>query len=138
MTLPSPPAPLQERERRGVTRRLHLEGPDGPLTCYATLNLGPDGAPCELLIRANKQGTLEHGLLHCLGLMVTTALGSGVSLATIAAALKGVEFEPQGVTGSPEIPMVRSVVDYLARWLETKETKNETQSTLDGAVPEDA
>ena len=25
---------------------------------------------------------------------------------------------PSGLTGNPEIPMVKSIVDYLARWLE--------------------
>lgn len=104
-------------DRTGRTRRLHLEGPEGSLTCYATLNADLSGAPIELILRASKKGTLERGLLHCLGRVVTIALQHGVPLGTIVESLKGVVFEPAGLTGARDIPMVKSVADYLARWL---------------------
>jgi hypothetical protein len=120
-TAPISEAALQP-ERGGITRRLHLEGPDGPLTCYATLNRDDTGALAELIICANKQGTMEHGLLHCVGLLASLALQNGVPAERIIAALRGVEFEPNGLTGTKDIPIVRSVSDYLAKWMEAHVT----------------
>ena len=107
-------------ELNGTTRRLHLEGPDGPLTCYTTLNRDNAGALAELIICANKQGTMEHGLLHCMGLLVTLCLQAGVPAERVIGTLRSVEFEPCGITGTKDIPMVRSVADYVAKWMEAQ------------------
>src|SRR5690606_3722644 len=56
-------------------------------------------------------------------------------------------FEPSGFTGNPRIPMARSVVDYLARWMASKFLSEEDQrlagvlppaETADAAEPADA
>jgi hypothetical protein len=116
-------------DRSGVTRRLHLEGSEGSLTCYATLNRDASGQPIELILRASKKGTLERGLLHCLGLVVTIALQHGVPAGTLTAALRGTNFEPAGGTGCKDIPWVKSISDYVAMWMEVQNARTSTLTT---------
>ena len=129
----------------GITRKLHLSAPDPEhdLTCYASL-FWRDGKPDQIQLACNKQGSVERGLLHVLADIVTlalrqgvpmaavkalalrhdipmeevTALPQGIPLESITAQLKGTNFEPGGVTGSPDIPMASSIADYLGKWLD--------------------
>jgi len=104
----------------GITRRLHLPDGNGGLTCYAVLSWdGPK--PIRLQLNCNKQGSVERGLLHVLADVVTLALQHGVPLPEITARLKGVAFDPAGVTGDRAIPIVSSLADYLGRWLDSTE-----------------
>lgn len=108
-------------ERPGVTRQFKLRQADGTeLVLYGTKSYDR-GEVRELILTCNKQGSLERGLLHVLGVTASLALQGGVPLTKLIDKWRGIEFEPQGLTGNPEIPMVKSIVDYLAKWLE-KET----------------
>ncbi len=112
----------------GVTRRLHIKGSDGypdGMTCYATLHKRDDGHPVALSLTCNKLGALDHGLLTALALTATVALEAGVPLERLAADWKGMQFDPAGMTGAKDIPMVKSIVDYLGRWLETQVVREE-------------
>lgn len=108
--------------RNSITHRFTIRQGDplGALKVYVTVGLYEDGRPGEIFLTADKQGTLERGLLHCLALMVSTMLQHGISLAKVADKLKGVKFEPSGLTSNKKIPMVSSVADYLGRWLEQR------------------
>lgn len=104
----------------GTTRKMHLnDGGDG-LTTYVTLSWR-GGKPVRLGLAASKQGTFERGMLWSLAESITIGLQHGVPLSTYAARLKGAAFDPAGVTGNPDIPMVSSLSDYLARYLAAAE-----------------
>jgi ribonucleoside-diphosphate reductase alpha chain len=106
-------------ERESITRKLCV----GDLKVYATVGLREDGSPGEVFLVGKKVGDLERGLFHALALMISTALQHGVPLEKVVEKLKHLHFEPAGVTGSKEIPMVASIADYLARWLEARFVK---------------
>jgi ribonucleoside-diphosphate reductase alpha chain len=109
------------RDRAGITHRFTIgaPGPDG-LKGYITANCYPDGRPAEVFLTLHKTGTLERGMSNALAVVVSMALQHGIPLATITSHLKGMTFEPQGPTSNPAIPWVKSLADYLGRWLELK------------------
>ena len=100
-------------ERDSVTRKIQI----GTLEGYAIVGLYSDGRPGELFLTFQGEGSMERGLSHALALMISIALQHGVPLEKIVDKLKGLSFEPAGLTGNSKIPMVSSVADYLARWL---------------------
>lgn len=103
-------------ERGGITHKFTV----GHLKGYVTVNLYPDGRPAEMFLTVDRVGGLERGMCHALAVMVSTALQHGVPLSKIVEKLKGMTFDPQGVTGNHQIPLVKSVADYLGRWLELR------------------
>jgi ribonucleoside-diphosphate reductase alpha chain len=82
-----------------------------------TVGLREDGTPGELFLSIKKVGSLERGLFHTVALLVSIALQHGVPLAKICDKLTGIHFEPCGITSNKDIPLCRSIVDYVARWL---------------------
>ena len=48
---------------------------------------------------------------------VSVALQYGVPLNGPVNKFAHVRFEPSGFTGNPEIPIAKSIVDYIFRWL---------------------
>ena len=109
-------------ERQSVTKKLKI----GFLKGYITVGLHEDGQPGEVFLHLDKAGTIERGLCHTLAVIVSLALQRGVPLAEIVGKLKGVCFEPAGVTGDPTVPIVNSIVDYVGRYLEGKFLQGET------------
>jgi ribonucleoside-diphosphate reductase alpha chain len=103
-------------ERSGVTHRFKVADLKG----YLTVNCYPDGRPAEVFLTVHQVGGLERGMSHALAVMISTALQHGVPLSKIVEKLKGMTFEPQGVTGNKDIPLVKSLADYLGRWLERR------------------
>ena len=104
-------------ERNSVTRKMRI----GDFKGYATLGYFEDGRPGELFFTLHKAGSVEHGMCHALGLVISLALQSGVPLSSIANKLTGLQFEPRGFTGATDIPLVTSIADYLGKWLSSKE-----------------
>jgi ribonucleoside-diphosphate reductase alpha chain len=58
------------------------------------------------------------GLLDCIGILTSVALQYGVPLGTLVNKLSHVRFEPSGPTKSPQIPIAKSIIDYIFRWME--------------------
>ena len=102
--------------RQGVTHRFTVGGLKG----YITANCYPDGRLAEVFLIVKQVGTLERGMAHAVAILISIALQHGVPLSKIVDKLKGLTFEPQGVTSNPAIPMARSILDYVGRWLESK------------------
>jgi ribonucleoside-diphosphate reductase alpha chain len=107
--------------RDGVTHRFSIADVKG----YVTVGCYEDGRPGEVFLTCKKVGSLEHGLLNALGLMISTSLQYGVPLERVVGALRGISFDPAGVTKNPNIPFASSVCDYLAKWLEIRFLKKE-------------
>ena len=64
-----------------------------------------------------KEGSTVCGLMDTLATSVSLALQYGVPLKDVVNKFAHVRFEPSGFTGNPEIPIAKSLVDYIFRWL---------------------
>lgn len=104
-------------ERAGTTRKLHLKDQHTDLEVYATLSRYPDGRLGELLLFSNRTGSMEHGLLHTVGVLVSLLFQAGVAPTKVIEKMEHVTFEPAGFTGEPDIPTASSIVDYVASFM---------------------
>lgn len=103
-------------ERNSITHKFQV----GELEGYIIVGLYPNGDPGEVFLTIQKPGTVERGLADALAIMISLALQSGVPLVKIAEKLRGLQFEPRGLTKNPQIPLARSVADYIGQWLEKR------------------
>jgi ribonucleoside-diphosphate reductase alpha chain len=51
---------------------------------------------------------------------VSMALQYGVPLQALCTKFSHARFEPSGFTGNPEIPIAKSIMDYIFRWLASR------------------
>jgi ribonucleoside-diphosphate reductase alpha chain len=115
----APPKALRHRlpgERASVTHKFSIAGHEG----YITVGLYKDGTPGELFIRMAKEGSTVAGLMDSFALAVSMALQHGVPLRLLCEKFTHTRFEPSGFTGNPEIPIAKSMMDYIFRWLEIR------------------
>jgi ribonucleoside-diphosphate reductase alpha chain len=116
VTLTGEPKPYRRRlpdERRAVTHKFQVAGHEG----YITVGLYPDGQPGEIFLKMAKEGSTVSGLMDSLATMTSIALQYGVPLRDLVNKFGHVRFEPAGFTGNQEIPIAKSIVDYIFRWL---------------------
>lgn len=110
--------PVAVRTRPARARNGHsTEVSIGGLTIHLTITELPDGQPGEIFIRAGKQGSTLAGLCEALSLTASLALQHGVPLSDIVTRLRGMHYEPAGLTSDPDVPRVTSLSDYLAQRL---------------------
>jgi ribonucleoside-diphosphate reductase alpha chain len=103
-------------ERRSITHKFAIGGHEG----YITVGMYEDGTPGEIFIKMAKEGSTLSGIMDGFALSVSIALQYGVPLKALVDKFIHTRFEPSGWTGNPEIPMAKSVLDYIARWLGAK------------------
>jgi ribonucleoside-diphosphate reductase alpha chain len=101
------------RRRKGHTTTVNIGGE----RFHLTTNQGEDGTLGEVFIRWGKQGTSSAGLVDTYATALSVGLQHGVPLAELIRPGLDLQFVPNGHTDDPEIPRVRSAVDYLARRL---------------------
>ncbi|MBN2064419.1 MAG: vitamin B12-dependent ribonucleotide reductase [Sedimentisphaerales bacterium] len=99
--------------RRSITHKFDVGGHEG----YLTVGLYEDGSPGELFITMAKEGSTVGGLMDAFGTCISMALQYGVPLSTLVAKFSHARFEPAGMTNNRDIPMAKSLIDYIARWL---------------------
>jgi len=115
----STPAPRRERlpdTRRSVTHKFNVGGHEG----YVTVGLYDDGRPGELFITMAKEGSTIGGLMDAFGTAVSMSLQYGVPLEVYVKKFSHNRFEPWGYTKNPDIPVAKSLVDYIFRWMGTE------------------
>ncbi len=100
-------------ERAAVTHKFDVAGHEG----YITIGLYPDGQPGEIFLKMAKEGSTVSGLMDSLATSVSLALQYGVPLRDLVNKFAHVRFEPSGFTGNQEIPIAKSIVDYVFRWM---------------------
>jgi ribonucleoside-diphosphate reductase alpha chain len=100
-------------ERTAITHKFDISGHEG----YITVGLYPDGQPGEIFLKMAKEGSTISGLMDTLATSVSLALQYGVPLRDVVNKFAHVRFEPSGFTGNPEIPIAKSLVDYIFRWM---------------------
>jgi hypothetical protein len=76
-----------------------------------------DGSLCEVRIAWGKHGSSAAGLMDAYATALSAGLQHGVPLADLLRPGLGLRFAPYGDTDDPEIPRVRSIVDYFSRRL---------------------
>jgi ribonucleoside-diphosphate reductase alpha chain len=99
--------------RQAVTHKFDIAGHEG----YITVGLYEDGSPGELFITMAKEGSTIGGLMDTIGTLVSLSLQYGVPLETLVKKFAHQRFEPSGFTKNPDIPIAKSITDYLFRWL---------------------
>ena len=82
-----------------------------------TANQRDDGSLGEVFIHWGKHGTSSAGLVSTYAIALSMGLQHRDPLAELSRPGLGLYFLPNGRTDDPEIPRVRSAVDYIARRL---------------------
>ncbi|PYS97116.1 MAG: intein-containing adenosylcobalamin-dependent ribonucleoside-diphosphate reductase, partial [Acidobacteria bacterium] len=121
-------------ERRAITHKFSIAGHDG----YVTVGMYEDGQPGEIFLVMAKEGSVVSGLMDCFATAVSMALQYGVPLQVLVDKFSHVRFEPSGFTNNPEIPIAKSIVDYIFRWLASKFLARDQQVAIGVHVKEDA
>jgi ribonucleoside-diphosphate reductase alpha chain len=112
-----PGAPFRRRmpaTRRSITHKFSIAGHEG----YLTVGMYEDGSPGELFITMAKEGSTVGGTMDAFGTAISLCLQYGVSVTELCKKFAHSRFEPAGFTQNTDIPMAKSIVDYISRWLE--------------------
>jgi ribonucleoside-diphosphate reductase alpha chain len=99
--------------RESVTHKFSVAGHEG----YITVGQYENGQPGEIFVTLGKAGSTLSGFADAFATAVSFALQHGVELRFLVDKFTHVRFEPSGFTGNSEIPIAKSIVDYLFRWL---------------------
>lgn len=99
--------------RQSVTHKFEVGGHEG----YLTVGLYPEGQPGEVFITMAKEGSTVGGMMDAFGTSISVGLQYGVPLQTLINKFMHARFEPSGFTKNSEIPMAKSLVDYIFRWM---------------------
>ncbi|MCP6768802.1 hypothetical protein NL529_28565, partial [Klebsiella pneumoniae] len=84
---------------------------------YLTVGLYDDGQPGELFITMAKEGSTIGGLMDSFGTAISLCLQYGVPVKTLVEKFAHSRFEPSGFTKNPDIPIAKSLTDYIFRWM---------------------
>jgi ribonucleoside-diphosphate reductase alpha chain len=99
--------------RRSITHKFNVAGHEG----YLTVGLYEDGKPGELFITMSKEGSTIGGLMDAVGTATSVSLQYGVPVESLVTKFSHQRFEPAGFTENPDIPIAKSLVDYIFRWM---------------------
>jgi ribonucleoside-diphosphate reductase alpha chain len=129
------PTPFRHKlpdERRSITHKFSVAGHEG----YVTVGLFEDGKPGEIFLRMSKEGSTISGLMDSFATAISLTLQYGVPLEALVNKFTHMRFEPSGFTKNPEIPMAKSLVDYIFRWLGSKFLTAEEKTAI-GVIARD-
>ncbi|MBU1083210.1 vitamin B12-dependent ribonucleotide reductase [Patescibacteria group bacterium] len=101
------------RTREGLTHRFMIGGH----RVYITANKFENGDLGEIFMITGKEGSVVSGLVGAIARLSSKMLQEGVSAESIIESILNLRFDPWGMTDNPEIPMAKSIPDYIGRWL---------------------
>ncbi|MGH7902911.1 MAG: vitamin B12-dependent ribonucleotide reductase [Candidatus Dormibacteraceae bacterium] len=113
-------------ERQAITHKFDIQGHEG----YLTVGLYEDGTPGEIFLTMAKEGSTISGLMDAFATQTSVALQYGVPLKSMVDKFSHMRFEPSGFTKNPEIPIAKSLVDYIFRWLASRFLSLEEQEAV--------
>ncbi|MEM1041006.1 MAG: LAGLIDADG family homing endonuclease [Bacteroidota bacterium] len=120
--------PIRKRlpdERPSITHKFSIAGHEG----YLHIGLYPDSQlPGEIFITMAKQGSTVSGMMDAFATAISLALQYGVPLEDLCSKFSHMRFEPAGFTNNPQVPIAKSIMDYIFRYCSVK--------FLGGAEPE--
>ena len=104
-------------ERPSITHKFSIAGHEG----YLHIGLYPEThMPGEIFITMAKQGSTISGLMDTFATAISIALQYGVPLEDLCNKFSHTRFEPSGFTNNKQIPIAKSVMDYIFRYLALK------------------
>lgn len=103
-------------ERNAYTHKFSIAGHEG----YITAGMYEDGLPGEVFITMSKEGSTLSGMMDAFATSISIALQYGVPVKILVDKFTHMRFEPSGFTQNPEIPIAKSICDYIFRWLGLK------------------
>jgi ribonucleoside-diphosphate reductase alpha chain len=68
----------------------------------------------------SKEGSTISGLMDAFATATSLALQYGVPLKVLVDKFSHMRFEPSGFTGNQQLPIAKSLIDYIFRWLGMK------------------
>jgi ribonucleoside-diphosphate reductase alpha chain len=98
---------------RSVRHKFEIAGHEG----YIHVGFYDDGSPGEIFIKMAKEGSTISGLMDTIATLTSLSLQYGVPLDALVSKFSHVRFEPSGFTKNPEIPIAKSLTDYIFRFL---------------------
>ncbi|MGA7304733.1 MAG: vitamin B12-dependent ribonucleotide reductase [Rhodothermales bacterium] len=112
--------PIRKRlpdERPSVTHKFSIAGHEG----YLHVGLYPDNEmPGEIFITMAKQGSTISGMMDAFATAISISLQYGVPLDDLCSKFSHMRFEPSGFTNNRQIPIAKSIMDYIFRYLSIK------------------
>ncbi len=99
--------------RQAICHKFDIAGHEG----YLHVGFYEDGTAGEIFIKMAKEGSTVSGLMDTIGVLTSMALQFGVPLEVLVQKFSHVRFEPSGFTKNPEIPIAKSLIDYIFRFL---------------------
>ena len=112
--------PVRKRlpdERPSMTHKFSIAGHEG----YLHIGLYPDShQPGEIFITMAKQGSTLAGMMDAFATSISIALQYGVPLQDLCSKFSHMRFEPSGFTNNKQIPIAKSIMDYIFRYLNLK------------------
>jgi ribonucleoside-diphosphate reductase alpha chain len=112
--------PIRKRlpdERPSITHKFSIAGHEG----YLHVGQYPDtGMPGEIFITMAKQGSTISGVMDAFATSISLALQYGVPLEDLVEKFSHTRFEPAGFTNNRQIPIAKSITDYIFRYLSLK------------------
>ena len=133
-TVPMPGRRKLPDERRSITHKFSINGHEG----YITVGVYDDGQPGEIFLVMAKEGSTISGLMDAFATMVSLSLQYGVPLKALVDKFSHTRFEPSGFTKNPEIPIAKSITDYIFRWLASKFLSQEEKQAVGVVLREPA
>lgn len=103
-------------ERQSITHKFSIAGHEG----YITVGMFEDGSPGEVFITMSKEGSTISGLMDSFATAISISLQYGVPLRVMVDKFSHARYEPSGFTNNPDIPIAKSISDYIFRWLGMK------------------
>ena len=113
----APAGPVRHRmpkTRESVTHKFSVGGHEG----YITAGKYTDGSVGEMFLTdIGKEGSTMRGMMNAFATAISLGLQYGVPLEVFVNKFSYMRFDPEGITGNPEIPFAKSMPDYIMRWL---------------------
>lgn len=115
---------------KSVRHKFEVGGQKG----YIHTGFYDDGKIGEIFIRMAKEGSTISGLMDTIATLTSIALQYGVPLEALVNKFSHVRFEPSGFTSNPDVPIAKSLTDYIFRYLGTR-FLNKEQQIIAGLLP---
>jgi ribonucleoside-diphosphate reductase alpha chain len=113
-------------ERKSMTHKFSIGSHEG----YITVGTYEDGTPGEIFVVIAKEGSVVSGLMDCFATAISLTLQYGVPLKILVNKFAHTRFEPSGFTKNPQIPIAKSLSDYIFRWMASKFLTKEEQAEV--------
>ena len=102
------------KTRQSVTHKFSVGGHEG----YITAGKYSDDSVGEIFqTDIGKEGSTMRGMMNAFATAISLGLQYGVPLEVFVNKFSYMRFDPEGITGNPEIPFAKSMPDYIMRWL---------------------